>query len=80
VLQSVPPRLAPYLLLTLRERGVGARTGSKLDDAIWDIIRELNIAKIDGSIENIDMQLQPDNATSINIKNAIKEKHQMLLS
>ena len=77
---GVQTRHVSTLLLSLRERGVGAHTGSKLDDAIRDIIRELNIVEVDGSIGNIDMQLQPDNATSINIKNATKENHQMLLS
>jgi DNA alkylation damage repair protein AlkB len=50
------------LLRTLRERGVGAHLGSQLDDVIRAVIRELNIAEIHDTREDVDVQLLPDNA------------------
>ncbi len=75
---GVQTRHVKTLLRTLKERGVGAHLGSKLDDAIRDIIRELDIAEVDGSSGNIDMQLHPDKATANDSNNSIIEKQQLL--
>ncbi|KAL3761998.1 hypothetical protein ACHAW5_008222 [Stephanodiscus triporus] len=74
---GVQARHVPTLLRTLRERGVGARTGSKLDIAIQDIIRELNIAEVEGSSRNTSMQLLSGSATVNDSNDDIIAKQQL---